>query len=313
MASLSVVVTILAIEEGHTSRCLAALFAQKDAPPMEIIVPIYPSLDGKALDGKAGLREAWPDARFVEMPDDPPPAGTGLEHWKYDRRRAAGLAFARGNVIAMTEDRAIPDERWCAMIWAEHRRLDYEVIGGGIAFAGSGLFSRAVFYCDFGRYEPPFRPGVVDYVSAANVSYKRAALDNCKDSWEQFYDESEVHRRIHRAGGRLYLTPGPAVRYDRGSFRALVALRQKRASGRVFAGRRAHAATEKRFTYAAFCPALAPLMLLRMYLSRKQRGQPMGPFRAAAPFVFLCLLFWSLGEFIGYVTAQPFPHRRSGA
>ena len=30
-------------------------------------------------------------------------------------------------------------------------------------------------------------------------------------------------------------------------------------------------------------------------------------FLAAAPFTFLCLLCWSLGEFAGYVTAQPFP------
>lgn len=313
MPSLSVVVTILTVEEGLTSRCLQALSMQRDAPPMEILVPVYPTLDGPALDGPNGLRSAWPEARFVEIPDPPPPPQPGLEHWRYDRRRAVGIEAARGEVIAMTEDRAIPGERWCATIWAEHRRLDYEAIGGGLEYTGRALLKRAVFYCDFGRYEPPFRAGVVDYLSAANVSYKRAALDGCKDAWKKFYDESEVHRRVHRSGGRLYLTPELTVRYERAIFRAAVALRQKRASGRVFAGRRAQAEPSRRLLYAASCPALAPLMLFRMYRLRKRRGQPIAPFRAAAPFVFLCLLFWSIGEFVGYATARPFPKQRSGA
>lgn len=301
MPLLSVVVTILASEEGLTSRCLRALSTQRDAPPTQIIVPLYPS-----LDGGAGLRQMWPTVQFIDIPEDPPPPHPGLEHWKYDRRRSAGLAAARGEVIAMTEDRAIPGDRWCATLWEEHRRRAYGVIGGGVEYTGSAVVNRAVFYCDFGRYQPPFQAALVDYVSAANVSYKRAVLENCHDVWKDFYDESEVHGRIREAGGKIYLTPELTVRYDRGPLPARLALRQKRASGRVFAGRRAQAGTARRMAYAALSPALAPLMLFRMFWLRKRRGQPVGPFLTAAPFTFLCLLFWSLGEFMGYATAQPF-------
>lgn len=275
---------------------------------MEIIVPVYP-----ALDGPEALRAKWPGVRFIDVPDEAPPENPNLEHWKYDRRRAVGLASARGEVIAMTEDRAIPGERWCAAIWDAHWRLDYEVIGGGVGFAGGSLFNRSVFYCDFGRYEPPFQSGVVDHISAANVSYKRDELELHKAVWEKFYDESEIHRRIQHSGGRLYITPDIALQYGRGPLSPWAALRQKLSSGRVFAARRAREDRGLRVFYAAFCPALAPLLFRRMFQLRKSRGQPMPPFRAAAPFVFLLLAFWSAGEFIGYVTAQPFPRwERSG-
>ena len=268
---------------------------------MEIIVPLFPS-----LDPGVELRRAWPDVRFVDIAGDPPQS-PGLEHWKYDRRRAAGLGAARGDVIALTEDRTIPGNRWCSSLWATHQRESYAVIGSGIDYFGQAPVNRAAFYCDFGRYQPPFQAAQVEFLSAANVAYKRSILENCRSLWKDFYDESEVHRHIRGAGGSLYLTPESSLSYGRGSLAAGLALRQKRASGRVFAGRRAQSTGVRRWAYAAMAPALAPLMLIRMLLLKIRRGHALGPFLSAAPFTLLCLLSWSLGEFTGYVTARPFP------
>jgi hypothetical protein len=300
MPLLSVIVTITCGAD-HTSRCLQALSTQRDAPPIEIIVPLYVSLD----DG-VRLRRDWPGVRFVEVPEEPP-SDPELEHWQYDRRRAVGLASACGDVVAMIEDHAIPDQRWCATIWDEHRRKPYGVIGGGIMHSGAALLNRAVYYCDFVRYQPPFPPSVVEYVSDINVSYKRAALEACRDVWQDFYDETSVHGRIREAGDTLYLTPDFVVGYDRGPLSVSRTLRQRRNWGRVFAGRRAQKAGPiRRLAYILLSPGLAPLLLVRKFLLLRGRRQELGPFMAVLPITFLCLLSWSVGEFIGYLTAQPF-------
>jgi hypothetical protein len=300
MPLLSVIVTITCGAD-HTSRCLQALSTQSDAPPIEIIVPLYASLD----DG-VRLRRDWPGVRFIEVPEEVP-SDPGLEHWLYDRRRAVGLASAGGDVVAMIEDHAIPDQRWCATIWDEHRRNPYGVIGGGIMHSGIGLLNWAVYYCDFARYQPPFPPSVVEYVSDVNVSYKRATLETCRDVWQDSYDETSVHGRIREAGDTLYLTPDFVVGYDRGPMSVSRTLLQRRVWGRAYAGRRAQKAGPiRRLAYVLMSPGLAPLLLVRKFLLLCRRRQALRPFMAALPITFLCLLSWSLGEFIGYVTAQPF-------
>ncbi len=300
MPLLSVIVTITAGAD-HTSRCLQALSAQRDAPPIEIIVPLYPSLD----DG-ARLRREWPGVRFIDAPEECP-SGPGLDHWQYDRRRAVGLGSASGDVVAMTEDHAVPDQRWCASIWDQHRRISCGVIGGGIKHTGIGLLNWAVYYCDFVRYQPPFPPSAVDYVSDVNVSYKRSTLEACRDVWRDLYDEVSVHGRIREAGDALYLTPDFTVGYDRGPMSLSRVLRERLNWGRVFAGRRAQkAAPIRRLAYVVLSPGLTPLLLIRKFLLLCRRRQALGPFVVALPLTFLCLLCWTMGEFIGYITAQPF-------
>jgi hypothetical protein len=244
--------------------------------------------------------------RFIEIPEAPLP-GLGLEHWQYDRRRAIGLAAARGEVVAMTEDHAIPEDRWCSTIWSVHNQNSYGVIGGSIKHRGAGLFNWAVYYCDFARYQPPFPPAATDYVSDVNVSYKRVVLESCRDVWRDFYHETSVHGKIRDSGDTLYLTPDFSVGYDRGPMSASRVLVERFAWGRVFAGRRAQSVDRmRRLAYVTLSPGLAPLLLVRKFLTLCRRGQSLGPFLAALPFTFLCLLSWSLGEFVGYVTAQPF-------
>ena len=300
MPMLSVVVAITTGAD-HTSRCLHALSAQRDGPPTEIIVPLY-----RLLDDETRLRRDWPSVRFVEVPEDPP-SDRGRVHWQFDRRRAIGLAAAYGEVVAMTEDHAIPDDRWCATIWSEHNRKPYGVIGGGIEHVGVGLWNWAAYYCDFARYQPPFPEAAAEYVSDVNVSYKRASLENCRDIWQNLYDETTLHERMRGSGDTLYLTPSLTVAYDRGPLSGSRLMLERLTWGRVFAGRRALKARPlRRFAYGLLSPGLAPLLLARKFLTLCRRGHSLGPFLVALPFTFVCLLFWSLGEFVGYATAQPF-------
>jgi hypothetical protein len=301
MPLLSVVVAITSGAD-HTFRCLQALSAQRDAPPTEIIVPLYPS-----LDDAVHLRHEWPSVRFIDIPEEPP-AARGWEHMQYDRRRAIGLAASRGEVIAMTEDHAIPEERWSSTIWSLHQRIPYGVIGGGITHRGTNLLNWAVFYCDFARYQPPLPPSTADYISDINVSYKRPALDNCRNVWRDLYDETSVHRSVREAGDTLFLTPDFTVEYDRGPLLLSRVLIERFIWGRVFAGRRAQKVSGlRRFAYISLSPGLAPLLLVRNFFMLRQRGHMLKPYFCVLPLVFLCLFISSLGEFVGYATKRPFP------
>jgi len=303
---LSVIVVITS-GENHLGRCLGALSSQLKPPRMEIVVPVYAS-----MDDVSALRRDWPCVRFVDVGDEPP-AGAGMEHWQFDRRRAAGLAAARGDIVAMIEDHAIAGERWSRALWDAHARLPYGAIGGSIACRGTSLLTRAIFYCDFLRYQPPFAPGPAGYASDVNISYKRAAIERCRDTWRNFYHETAVHAKIRGAGDTVYLAPEIAVAYDRGKLPLACALHQRFTWGRVFAGRRAQeAGRAARLAYTVLSPGLMPLLLIRKLLLLVRRRQPVMPYLSALPLTALCLLFWSLGEFTGYATAQPFSRVRPG-
>src|SRR5947209_14171856 len=176
------------------------------------------------------------------MPDAPPPPTPEWEHYKVDRLRAVGLRTAVGDVIAMLQDNALPGPDWCANIWQQHRLTMHHAIGGAIEYPGANLLTRAVYYCDFSRYQPPFAATQTEFASVLNVAYKRAAIEASRDEWSTFFDESVVHRRIRQAGGTIFLVPDVAVTYTPGPQSAQLALRRKFASGRAFAGRRARRA-----------------------------------------------------------------------
>ena len=113
-------------------RNLGVLCRQARHSEAEIIVPY----DRESADVMS-LASSFPEVRFVRV-DDTLGAPTctqetEMEHRLYDRRRAAGLEQARGRIIALTEDQAVPADDWCERILAVHaERPDLKVIGGAI-------------------------------------------------------------------------------------------------------------------------------------------------------------------------------------
>src|ERR1035441_8152364 len=101
---VSVVVAIVSDTTGrpdasHLEACLAALMRQTGGPPLEIVVPYHPS-----VDGIAGLRREHPDVRFLEVGDLRTYTGQGGSREHHDELRARGLAVARGRVGALVEE-----------------------------------------------------------------------------------------------------------------------------------------------------------------------------------------------------------------
>ncbi len=110
-------------------RNLRALCPQVDFSEMEIIVPF-----DKWSEEIGELAAEFPEVRFHFIKDAAISAQKKISaggHWLYDLRRTVGLKLSRGRLIAITEDRAEPEEDWIQQILFLHEQ-PFEVIGGAI-------------------------------------------------------------------------------------------------------------------------------------------------------------------------------------
>lgn len=299
----SVIVTIVDGGEALV-RCLDGLSGQLDGPELEVIVPWDDS-----VPGVPALARRFPLARFLALGrlevarPKPSPAG---QHELFDRRRAAGLAVATGDIIAILEDRGVPRPHWARDLTALHARLPHAAIGGAIENGRDRLLNWAVYFCDFGRYQLPFDAGPRPYVSDVNIGYKRRAIESTADLWRDRYHETTVHWALQRAGEILYLSPEFAVDQHRDQLKWRSLISERFAWGRLFAYTRAReAGFPKRIALAVLAPLLPVMLLVRHARLQAEKRVRFGTFVKASPMVFVLLGAWSLGEALGYITAEP--------
>jgi hypothetical protein len=306
---LSVVVVIVSdtterrAHAGKLAACLDALANQVDAPPMEVIVP-----HGPDVDGLEGLPERWPRVRFLCVADLPARSCQGASREHHDVLRARGLAAAHGDVVGLLEDHGKPDEKWCANAAAAHRE-SFAAIGGAIENGVDQPLNWAVYYCDFGRYENPLPPGESSCASDANVTYKRAALDAIRATWEHSFREVVVNAALRSRGEKLALRPDIVVYQHRQGLRLGTALRERFVWGRSYAATRsASLRRSQRVIYTLLSPVLPGILLRRMAATAWRRAH-FGKFLRALPLTAMLVTAWSIGEGVGYLTAGP---RRAG-
>ncbi len=105
--------------------------------------------------------------------------------------RAAGLAAARGAIVAFTEDHCRPRQNWCQHIIASHdAHPDADAIGGAVVNGSTArLIDCANFGLTFAPFVPPIDASLTDRAPAvANASYKRRVLPNALTApgWLEF-------------------------------------------------------------------------------------------------------------------------------
>jgi len=311
---LSVVVAI--VDGGEALRaCLAALRAslavlpaQQGVSGSELLVPV----DSRCPHVREALAE-HPEARVLalgELATVHPPASLLALHERIDRRRAAGLAAASGDVIALIEDRVMPREDWALRLLEAHAaKPEAGVIGGAVAPPSGGRLARAVYFCDYGRYAPPFAAGPALALSDVNVSYKCAPLEATRELWRERYHESSVHARLRERGTLLWATPDAVVAAARehdAPLRLGALLRERVAFARVFGWTRARdAGLARRLAWLAATPLLPLLLTARRIAERTRRGAlAQDGFLAALPAIFVLSCAWSLGEALAYATGR---------
>src|SRR5689334_24073204 len=114
---LSIIITV--VEGGRAlSRCLEALAKQTYPPSLEVIVPY-----DETISEVASLAERFPAILFMNLGalvDKRSARNAFTQHVLFDRRRAAGLGAAKGNLVAMIEDRVRPRSDWAASMMTLH-------------------------------------------------------------------------------------------------------------------------------------------------------------------------------------------------
>jgi hypothetical protein len=282
---------------------LETLVTQADPAETEIIVP-YDKWTADAGD----LAQEFPQVHFHYY-DDFGVLSSGAiparAHRLYDRRRAVGLQLARGQIIAMTEDHAVPAADWINEIRAAHER-PYAVIGGAIENAVDRPLNWALYYCDFGRYGRPLPAGEAESVSDVNVSYKRDALNSIREVWNETYHETIAHWALRARGETLYLDPRIMVYQRRPEISWRQIYRERIEWGRAFAeGRVAEISSRRRLVYAAGAPALPIIIALRVWKRMRHQRRSPGQIIRTLPVAAVLLTGWALGELIGYVAGAP--------
>jgi GT2 family glycosyltransferase len=299
---LSVVVTV--VEGSHAVvQCLTALESQINAPDLEIIVPW-----DDTVAGIPELERRFPRCRFLAMGHVATEALSDHargQHELFDRRRSAGLASARGDVVAILEDRGIPTSDWAETVARLHRELPHAVIGGSVENGVDRLANRAVYLCDFSRYQRPFEAGPATWVTDVNVTYKRAALEATRELWKHRYHEPVVHGALAARGETLYLTPAFAVFQHRTHTTSGRLLAERLHWGRLFAYTRINQANVLKRVLYLFATPLIPVVMFARIARQQAAKQHLRSFLPASPAVFLLLVVWASGEALGYATARP--------
>jgi len=105
--------------------------------------------------------------------------------------RAAGLAAARGTIVAFTEDHCRPHSNWCVRVVAAHTaHPEADAIGGAVVNGSTTrLIDCANFNLTFAPLVPPISAPLTDRAPAvANASYKRRVLPDAPTAagWLEF-------------------------------------------------------------------------------------------------------------------------------
>jgi len=286
------------------SECLSALYRQAADVGAELIVP-FDRWTTDVLE----LKDEFPNVRFVEAGSTGsmlPESAEAFRHCHYDLRRSAGLSNAAGAIIAMTEDHGVPAPDWCRLMLAAHTELkDAGVIGGALENRVDKTLNWAWYYCDFGRYGRPLESQTVEYVSDVNVSYKREAIMTMKDLWETAFHETTVHWALNRRGVRIRLDPSFVIFQNRPALSIGAALRERVEWGRAFAETRAvEIGILKRSLFAIGCLLLPLVLFSRAIKNMIRHDRSLWFMLKISPVVFLLLIFWSIGEAMGYLNLR---------
>lgn len=298
---LSVVVTIVG-GAPFVHRCLANLVPQTEGRNIEVIVPFDSTAHG--IDQ---IRRSFPTVKLIDMgvvKTEGRPGSQQAAHEMFDRRTAAGLNFARGNILALLQDYGAPDPDWCDQVLEAHRH-SFAVIGGAVEHAGQGELNWAVYFLDFGRFQLPLREGPSEYLTDVNVSYKRDAIESVRELWTDRYKEVTVNWALARKGMVLWQRPQIVVRQDRGllSFPSLVV--ERYSWGRLFGCIRTQEISHvARLFYVLFSPGIPIVLLARTARKVLNGRRNVGRFLASLPQFCAMTFSWCLGEFVGYLTGR---------
>jgi len=289
--NLRLSVIVASYESERTiEACLESLRRQRTGRAFEVI-----AVDS-GTDGAAQLiKKRFPEVKLCSFSERK--FCGGARNW--------AIGIAQGEIIAFMDADCVAKPDWVENLLEAHETPD-PVIGGAIANGNpESLVGWAAYFCEFSRWMPGTPPQWLDDIAGANISYKRELLDRYGSFIEGTYcSDTEYHWRLGRDGIRLRFEPSSVVAH-----RNIECLRQfllhEFDHGRSF-GRVHRSAKGFSFWTRSVKMAGVPLGILRMLAAitaniMKNRTY-LPQFVATLPLLMLGVVFWSVGQGVGYAT-----------
>jgi hypothetical protein len=189
-----------------------------DRPPLSVVIGTgegWPYVRALVRALRPEIEGVGGELLIVDGSGNSPPPGDELgDHVLWLTRDATsvfalyaiGLREARGEVVATTEDHALPRPGWCAAIVAAHAaHPEAAAIGGAIENGSTGaLVQWASYFTTQGPHMAPLGDRVVPMTTnEANVSYKRAAIADVDDNGGLGFMAILHNRRLAQSGAIL--------------------------------------------------------------------------------------------------------------
>ncbi|MEO8042717.1 MAG: glycosyltransferase [Acidobacteriota bacterium] len=266
-------------------RCLESLEMQVDKDKDEIIV-----VSNFAPD----LMKNGSSVSYFERP---------ASHTVPELRRD-GIVAAHGNIVALIEDHCFVDRNWSSEIKKAHAS-DAAAVGGSVENASVDYaLDWAVYFYDYGTFMLPNSVGPTASLSGLNVSYKRAALEEIRDVYENGFFETFANEALKRLGHQLSMLPS-AVVYHNKRYELRGALSHCYHLARSYAAQRVANSAPGRRSLLIFGSLILPVLLpARVIASVVRKGRNLGQLARAVPFLVVLMSMWSYGEFAGYVAGE---------
>jgi Glycosyl transferase family 2 len=276
-------------DRARVLETLAALRAQLDPPPFEVIIA-----DRLQDEVSERIRTEHPEVRLIACAPE----------ITLPELRTIALDHAVGEVIVVTEDHCVPTAQWLAAM--ERTLADAHestvAVGGCVAngVRDTGL-DWATFLCEYSAFSEPVAEGEVGNLPGMNVAYRAAALAGVeREALLSGFWETTVHPRLRAAGGRFVSTN--AIELDHAKkFSVGLFAQQRFIYSRYYAGLRFE--RDQRIRRALACcltPLLPPLLLARIARNASARPALRRPFVRALPHLVVFVLIWAAGEMAGY-------------
>jgi hypothetical protein len=265
-------------------RCLAALERERDATPLEAVVP---ERCGALVRDAAARRYPW--ARIM-----PVPATTTIP-----QMRALAFREATAPVVAVIEDHVIVPEGWAeAMIRAIMSGA--RVVGGGLVNAATErTVDWAAWLCEYNHLAVPMASGAVDAMHGNHTAYDRTLLSEFRAVAESGRWEDALHAAMREKGITLCARPD-IVAGHRKHYTVTEYTTQRFLYSRAYAAMRtASVGIGRRFLYGAAGFALPPVLFVRIVTRVWKGGLYRSHLVPSLPLLALFVCSWGLGEVAG--------------
>jgi cellulose synthase/poly-beta-1,6-N-acetylglucosamine synthase-like glycosyltransferase len=215
-AVVSVVIPTYA-RPGHLQRCLAGL--EEQSRPADEVVVVWRRGDRATSDFLSRLQRE----RVISVAVDEPTQAVAM---------TAGVCAARGDIIAFTDDDAVPRRDWLAGLLGHFEDIAVGAVGGRDVLSGSSkderLVSRVGLITRWGRLIGNHHIGTgpareVTVLKGANMAFRRRALaipSHLRGAGAQIHQEVAICLWARKRGWKIIYDPGvvvdhyPAARFD---------------------------------------------------------------------------------------------------